>query len=1020
VPTPNPIQVENAKAGSSSWQLTNPATNHEIEGYASATSVNAGDQINFYVNTTSSFFTIDVYRIGWYAGLGARELAGPFTVAGAAQPTPTPDPTTGRVECNWTKSYTLATSSTWTTGYYLAKLTATSSGKQSYIIFVLRNDSSTSAYLMQSSVTTYQAYNNWGGKSLYSFNSTNSIPAVKVSFDRPYAMGGQSGAAPGVGAGDFIANFAPSYETYPAGWEINMMRFLEREGYDVSYCTSIDVDLNGATLLPKHDGFLSVGHDEYWSWNQRTNVEAARDAGVSLGFFGADPCYWQIRFEADSSGTPSRTEVSYKENADTQDPYALDHDPTNDYLITGLWRENSVDPPEDAFIGVMYVTDPVNGNLTIEDSSNWVCANTGLTDGVSLSGLLGYEMDCMFFDAPEGTARVGHSSYTSIPMPTRRPIEGPMGGLPGTASNTLYSDMTVYTADSGATVFATGSMQWNFGLDDYNYPNLRPSFVNPAAQQITRNVLASFVGARPTVSPPTATVTFSDNFDDNVMDPNKWQLGAIAPTLIGGPNAWDTKVTVAEQNQQMQVSPVTRTGSHYNGYVSVPSIDLTNASAAVQVVDVANGNADTYLAVDIDSQNNYKIQQEGGLLYFAEVSAGVVNQVSIPYDPIAHQFWRIRHIQSTDSVVFETSRDGITWTLRNSLPRDLAVNAMKMEIGAGTNQSVTGAGTASFDNFEVDARPSPPPTPTPSATPIPTPTPSPTPSPTPETVSTPTKPTGTTSTYTNHSYTYTTGGAVDNYGYSVQYYFDWGDGTSSGWLPVGTVSATKTWTAAASRSVKAQARSSVHTSIVSAYSTVLTVTVTAESVTAPTKPSGPTSGTTNTSYTYSTSGSVDNAGDSVQYLFDWADGSTSGWLAVGTKSASHKWTTTGTKTVKAQARCSIHTSVVSAYSTGLSVTINPPETISTPSKPSGPTTGKANGTYTFSTSGSVSNLGHSVQYQFDWGDGSKSAWLAVGTKSASHNWGNSGTYTVKAQARCSIDTSVLSANSTGATIALSP
>src|SRR5207244_559089 len=331
-------------------------------------------------------------------------------------------------------------------------------------------------------------------------------------------------------------------------------------------------------------------------------------------------------------------------------------------------------------------------------------------------------------------------------------------------------------------------------------------------------------------------------------------------------------------------------------------------------------------------------------------------------------------------------------------------------------------GTASFDNFEVDVRPTPPPTPTPTPTPVPTPSPSPspTPSPTPETVSTPTKPTGPTTGYSNHSYTFTTGGSVDNLGYSVQYYFDWGDSTNSGWLSVGTKSASKTWTAGGARNVKAQARSSVHTSIVSAYSSVLTVTITAESVTAPTKPTGPTSGTTNTPYTFSTGGSVDNAGDSVQYYFDWGDGTNSGWLPVGTKSATKSWTTGATRTVKAQARCSIHTSVVSAYSTGLTVVISPPETISTPTKPTAPTTGKANGTYTFSTGGSVSNLGHSVQYQFDFGDGSKSAWLAVGTKSASHNWGNSGTYTVKAQARCSIHTSALSASSTGLNITLSP
>src|SRR5712691_3553998 len=258
----------------------------------------------------------------------------------------------------------------------------------------------------------------------------------------------------------------------------------------------------------------------------------------------------------------------------------------------------------------MYITDPVNTSIRIEDSSNWVCANTGLTDGALLPGLLGYEVDSMFYNAPEGTARVAHSVYTFPSGPVRSTEDS--SGILGVAGQTVYPDMTVYTADSGATVFATGSMQWNFGLDDYNSPTLRPALSNAAAQQITRNVLASFVGARPTVSAPSVTVTFSDNFDDNIMDTNKWQFGAIAPTLSGGPAAWDTKVSVVEQCQQMQVSPLTRGGNHYNGYVSVPIVNLTNAGAAVQVVDVANGNADTYLAVDIDSQNNYKIQEEGG------------------------------------------------------------------------------------------------------------------------------------------------------------------------------------------------------------------------------------------------------------------------------------------------------------------------------------------------------------------------------------------------------------------------
>jgi hypothetical protein len=707
----NPVQIENAKPGTSSWQLSNPATNHEIEGYASATSVNVGDQIDLFVNTASPSYTIAIYRMGWYAGLGGRQVLSAVTRLGTQQSIPAPDPITGLTECHWIDPYILIIPTDWTSGFYLAKLTAIDTGKQSYIVFVVRDDSSSSDYLFQSSVTTYQAYNNWGGKALYFDRSTNGIPAVKVSFDRPYNLGPNPSSAPGVGAGEFITNLQPSYETASAGYEYNMVRFLEREGYDVTYCTDVDTHANGSGLLT-HKGFLSVGHDEYWSWEMRSNVEAARDVGVSIGFFGADACYWEIRFEPNSSGTPNRTIVAYKGQASTLDPYATDSDPTNDYLITRLWRQNSLELPEDALIGVMYRTDPINGNLVIEDASSWVCAGTGLVDGDTLPGLVGYEIDQMFFNAPPGTARVGHSVFT----------------FNGRIS--VSSDLTVYTANSGATVFATGSMQWNWGLDDYNSPSLRPALSSAAAQQMTRNVLASFVGARPAGSSPVITMPFADDFNDNLMDTAKWTLGAIEATLGGGAEAWDQTVAVVEQNQRLEITPaVGATGNHYNGYVSLQPWDLTNAGTSVEVIQAADGNADTYLALCVDGQNHYKIEKEGGLINFAQIVAGVTTESSIAYSSIDHRFWRIRHIQATNSVVFETSADEQVWTIRWSVPQSLPVNALKVEIGAGTNQAETAPGSAIFDNFQVAVKPvsSPIPLPSPTATVVPILTPEPAP-----------------------------------------------------------------------------------------------------------------------------------------------------------------------------------------------------------------------------------------------------------------------------------------------------
>ena len=305
----NPIQIENIKPGTSDWQLSKPAINHEIEGYASLTSVNRGDEIKLFVKTKDPAYTIELYRMGWYGGKGGRAVAPAVFRKAVKQPAPIIDEATGLIECDWKDPYILKIPnniddpSQWASGFYLAKLTGSRSGKQSYIIFVVRDDGRPSDILFQSSVTTYQAYNNWGGMSLYRWNSRGK-QASKVSFNRPYAASPNKAAAYGVGAGEFLTNVQPKRRTYNAGWEYNMVRWLEKNGYDVTYSTNIDThenrldELSAKPALLLHKAFLSVGHDEYWSWKMRHNVEAARDAGVSLGFFSANTCYWQIRFEA--------------------------------------------------------------------------------------------------------------------------------------------------------------------------------------------------------------------------------------------------------------------------------------------------------------------------------------------------------------------------------------------------------------------------------------------------------------------------------------------------------------------------------------------------------------------------------------------------------------------------------------------------------------------------------------------------------------------------------------------------
>ncbi len=444
--TANPTQIENAKTGSTEWKLANPGyATSVIEGYASLTSVNRGGQILLFVNTAESTYKMDIFRMGYYGGAGGRRMMPTITRTGVAQPACPVATDTGLIECNWSDPYALniprtADPTDWMSGIYLVKLTAGTSGKQQYIIFCVRDDLRFSDLLMAETVNTSQAYNVWGGKSLYGTianRGDTANAAHKVSFNRPY-YGDDS-----YGVGSFF-------------WEQKMLTWLESEGYDVTYATNVDVDAD-PNLLMNHKAFLSVGHDEYWTWTMRDNVERARDSGINLGFFSGNTSYWQVRYEPSTvNGQPARTMVGYKE-AWRQDPI------TPDYLKTNYFRKAPVNRPEDQMLGVMFITQ-ARPPMVIEDASSWVFTGTGLKNGDVLTEaggkpFLGYEVDAMGPTSPANVQRLAHS--------------------PANAREANFSDMTVYRAASGATVFATGSIGWSSTV--------------PQVQQITRNVLARFI-----------------------------------------------------------------------------------------------------------------------------------------------------------------------------------------------------------------------------------------------------------------------------------------------------------------------------------------------------------------------------------------------------------------------------------------------------------------------------------------------------------------------------------------------
>ena len=459
---PNAVYLENQKSGTSAWRINN-YTMADISGYAGAISVPRGGSLPFKVSVAvPGSYSIDVYRLGYYAGTGGRLVASSGALSGTTQPTcPMTDATTQLTECNWATGYTLPIGADWTSGLYLAKLRFTSNGKESPVFFVVRDDASTAKILFQSSFTTSAAYNNYGGHSLYEYNSTGSQRAYKVSFDRP----------------------SKEIEEYSnvLRYEYNMIRWLESQGYDVSYVTNLDIHTN-PSQLSQHKVFLDAGHDEYWSLEMRNAVETARDSGMHLAFFSANTAYWRVRFEPSNSGSANRVMVCYK-TTDVGDPVAP----------TYRFRDAPNNRPENALLGVMYIGD--HGALyggfdfVVANATDPYYAFTGLNNGDKLLSLVGYEWDAIVSNGftPSGIVTLGSSVVTPTEI---------AAGIPSTP--TQISNVVRYTAPSGAKVFSTGSIQWVWALDgDRGFDFILPTRVDARAQQMFVNILRD-MGVRPT------------------------------------------------------------------------------------------------------------------------------------------------------------------------------------------------------------------------------------------------------------------------------------------------------------------------------------------------------------------------------------------------------------------------------------------------------------------------------------------------------------------------------------------
>jgi hypothetical protein len=381
----NIITEENKRRGTTDWQLTRVRPNASayrtslIEGYCSHQSVAAGEKLTVFVSTDPARqFQLDVYRMGYYGGTGGSLKATYGPLNATPQPVPDIGPAPGRLrECRWKPSVEFTIPDDWVSGVYLGKLTTLPESShepywQSYVIFIVR-DKRKADFLFQCSDNTWHAYNRWPvNESLYTHPAGSHAPGVAVSFDRPYGKYNQIFDHPlSVGSGEFLL------------WEFPLAYWMEQHGYDVTYGSNLDSC--NLEFIQRCRSFLSVGHDEYWDLRQYAAVESAIENGTHVLWLCGNSVFVDSPFSDSSTGQPGRIitrrgcfgELRSRELEFASKMYA------------GL---KSTGPDERRIMGVRNVY-PYNGggDWTCINPEHWLFKGTGMKQGDSIPGLVGWE-----------------------------------------------------------------------------------------------------------------------------------------------------------------------------------------------------------------------------------------------------------------------------------------------------------------------------------------------------------------------------------------------------------------------------------------------------------------------------------------------------------------------------------------------------------------------------------------------------------------------------------------------------
>lgn len=459
-PVENAVVLENKRPGTRSWLLERPLLeagakyrSGGIEGYASSPSVKAGETVRFHVNTRpAGRWALEIYRMGWYGGDGARSCAklGPFE--GVEQPEPGLGEKRVRV-CEWPSAAEWTVPADALSGVYLGKLSVGEDGPQSYVIFVVR-DSRPAGLIFQCSDFTWQAYNRWPSQfSLYDDGANQWYwgGGVQVSFRRPYGKYCQIMDAPlSTGSGEWFL------------WEFPFAFWLEQHGYDVTYISNLDTHRDPAGLL-RARGFLSVGHDEYWTIEMFRNLQAAVAGGVSAGFF---------------SGNAVCGRVVWDEKLSAFERVGVFGPPGGTREFQAMQTLLHERPYANELVGA-HSTGPVTGGAdwVCTVPGHWIYEGTGMQKGEGIPGLVGWEW---------------HGDPAPIPG-LEIVASAPTQSAPGKLNGGVHT-ATVYPGPRKNIVFNAGTCWWADSLSappGYVRPKVytEPKGPDARAQRITRNIL---------------------------------------------------------------------------------------------------------------------------------------------------------------------------------------------------------------------------------------------------------------------------------------------------------------------------------------------------------------------------------------------------------------------------------------------------------------------------------------------------------------------------------------------------